>query len=383
MSSESASHSQGVTLTGSSPRNRKRPWSGDYTYHEFHSSDAPKLQHSDYTIGWICALHIEMAAARAVLDSIHKPLPLEAKDSNAYILGHIGLHNIVMACLPVSQYGMNNAANVASNMNRSFPSIRIRLMVGIGGGAPRSNVDLRLGDVVVGCRVMQYDMGKVIGDGQLLRTASQRITPPDHSAHVSRLRAIHETMPSRMPSILEEMHDKHPGMTKYKYPTSSPDRLFRAAYDHDPDAVDCSTCIQSNLVNQSPRTNRDPMIHHGGIASGNQVMKHGISRDEIAQKYDVICFEMEAAGLMDYFPCLVIRGICDYSDSHKNKQWQEYAAATAAAYTKELLQEIPSFRSVMPIARDTIPNAGRFNQTPFFYIFNLCRLLNLPKTENT
>lgn len=49
---------------------------------------------------------------------------------------------------------------------------------------------------------------------------------------------------------------------------------------------------------------------------------------------------MEAAGLMDNFPCLVIRGICDYSDSHKNKQWQDYAAATAAAYSKELLSVV-------------------------------------------
>ena len=46
-------------------------------------------------------------------------------------------------------------------------------------------------------------------------------------------------------------------------------------------------------------------------------------------------------GLVDTFPCLVIRGICDYADSHKNKIWQPYAAATAAAYAKELLGIIP------------------------------------------
>jgi hypothetical protein len=44
---------------------------------------------------------------------------------------------------------------------------------------------------------------------------------------------------------------------------------------------------------------------------------------------------------MNNFPCLVIRGICDYSDSHKNKTWQLYAALTAAAYAKELLSVIP------------------------------------------
>jgi nucleoside phosphorylase len=67
------------------------------------------------------------------------------------------------------------------------------------------------------------------------------------------------------------------------------------------------------------------------------VIKDGQFRDRIAQELGVICFEMEAAGLMDSFPCLVIRGICDYADSHKNKRWQPYAAATAAVHAKELL----------------------------------------------
>lgn len=85
-------------------------------------------------------------------------------------------------------------------------------------------------------------------------------------------------------------------------------------------------------------------MHYGLVASGNQVMKHGRTRDRWARELGILCFEMEAAGLMDYFPCLVIRGICDYADSHKNKQWQEYAAATAAAYAKEILLVIPAIQ---------------------------------------
>lgn len=65
-----------------------------------------------------------------------------------------------------------------------------------------------------------------------------------------------------------------------------------------------------------------------------------MTRDRLAEELGVLCFEMEAAGLMDNFPCLVIRGICDYADSHKNKDWQGYAAATAAGYTKDLLSVI-------------------------------------------
>jgi len=69
-------------------------------------------------------------------------------------------------------------------------------------------------------------------------------------------------------------------------------------------------------------------------------MKDALIRDRLAAEKDVLCFEMEAAGLMNHFPCLVIRGICDYSDSHKNKEWQGYAAMAAAAYAKDLLSRI-------------------------------------------
>lgn len=86
-----------------------------------------------------------------------------------------------------------------------------------------------------------------------------------------------------------------------------------------------------------------PMVHYGTIASGNQVMRDGATRDQISYEFrGVLCFEMEAAGLMNNFPCPVVRGICDYADSHKNKRWQPYAAGTAAAYAKELLLVIPA-----------------------------------------
>ena len=95
------------------------------------------------------------------------------------------------------------------------------------------------------------------------------------------------------------------------------------------------------LVSRPTRDETIPEIHYGTIASGNQVMRHGKTRERLRRESDILCFEMEAAGLMNNFPCLVIRGICDYADSHKNKRWQEYAALTAAAYAKELLYVMP------------------------------------------
>jgi nucleoside phosphorylase len=133
-----------------------------------------RSRYDQYTVGWICALPIEMAAARAMLDDIHELLPEHTDERNTYTLGTIKLHNVVVACVPAGQYGTNTAQIVATNMLRTFESVRIFLMVGIGGGVP-SRADLRLGDVVVGTRVIQCDFEEAIGDGQLLPTAVPRI----------------------------------------------------------------------------------------------------------------------------------------------------------------------------------------------------------------
>jgi nucleoside phosphorylase len=301
----------------------------------FHRDRLPPLRYDQYTIAWICALHIEMAAARAMLDDIHEPLPTHADDTNTYVLGSIKQHNVVIACLPAEQYGTNNAAKVMTNMRRTFSAIRAGLMVGIGGGVP-SKADVRLGDIVVGTRVMQCDLGKIVGDGQLQRTAVPKIPDQLLGTVVSTLRSKHELSPSRVPSILQQKLEGH---VTYGRP-SLPDHLFQAAYDHKSLTPSCDECDRSKLVPRSRRIQDDIIIHYGAIASGNQVMRSGIARDSVARQLDVICFEMEAAGVMDILPCLPIRGICDYSDSHKNKEWQRFAAATAAAYARELLEEL-------------------------------------------
>ncbi len=120
-----------------------------------------------------------------------------------------------------------------------------------------------------------------------------------------------------------------------------PDCLFQASYEHPLGALTCIDCDLEKLQPRGARLSDEPRIHYGVIASGNRVMKDGKARDEIARRLLALCFEMEAAGMMDSLQCLPIRGICDYSDSHKNKEWQDYAAATAAAYARELLEGLP------------------------------------------
>jgi nucleoside phosphorylase len=298
--------------------------------------------HEDYQIGIICALATEKAAMVAMLDETHPKSKRENGDDNEYTLGRIGVHNVVIACLPAGLIGNGPAAIVASNMRRSFP-IKFGLMVGIGGGVWSKTSDIRLGDVVVSQPtgthggVVQWDFGKMEKDGKFRRTGSLDKPPPVLLHALQELKTFDITDGINLDEPLSLMAQNKPRMGQtYRYQGEDHDQLFEATYDHEGDDT-CEACDPSRIVQRPTRGNPVPMIHYGNIASGNEVMKHGITRDKIAKEEGVICFEMEAAGLMDNFRCLVIRGICDYADSHKNKIWQPYAAATAAAFARVLL----------------------------------------------
>jgi nucleoside phosphorylase len=224
-------------------------------------------------------------------------------------------------------------------------------MVGIGGGAPSQHVDIRLGDVVVSKPnenfggVVQYDYGKTVHEGIFKRIGTLNKPPQVLLTAMSHLQADHRLRPSRIPEYLSEMAAKYPSMLPdFAYCGRRQDQLLEAQYEHNYLEDTCEHCDPGRLVSRPHRPGNGPVIHYGLIASGNQVMKHGRTRDRWARELGILCFEMEAAGLMDHFPCLVIRGICDYADSHKNKQWQEYADATAAAYAKEILSVIPEIQ---------------------------------------
>jgi nucleoside phosphorylase len=281
-----------------------------------------------------------------MLDEKHDRLPNLKGDGNSYTLGRIGIHNVVVACLPASMTGNNSAATVAKDMQRSFP-IQIGLLVGVGGGVWSKKVDMRLGDVVVSqpdgthSGVVQWDFGKTEKGGVFRRTGSLNKPPRVLLNAVQDIKTRHMTEGDKLAEHLSTMAMANPSMAEtFGYQGAEHDQLYRPTYNHQSGET-CDECDNSQVIERLPaRTSSAPKIHYGNIASGNEVMKDGATRDQIAKEEGIICFEMEAAGLMDSFPCLVIRGICDYADSHKNKRWQPYAAATAAAFAKELLEVV-------------------------------------------
>ena len=302
----------------------------------------PRLARHEYTVGWICALPYELAAAQEMLDEEHEDLEQIENDENVYSLGSISGHNVVIVCLPAGRIGNSPAAVVATQLKATFKGIRFGLMVGIGGGVPSADIDIRLGDVVVGKPqgsfggVVQFDFGKSKPDG-FERTGHLNSPPAILLSAISKAQAYG----LRSKSKFSEHILKLSGIPWFTRKNAGNDVLFEASYNHEPGSG-CQSCDTARIIHRDVRTDQEVAVHYGTIASGNQVIRSALQRNDLSDQLGgVMCFEMEAAGLMNGFSCLVIRGICDYADSHKNKKWQPYAAGTAAAYAKEVLSMIP------------------------------------------
>jgi nucleoside phosphorylase len=314
--------------------------------------------HDDYTVAWIAPLEEESVAARLMLDTTHDKLPQSQVDSNVYTLGSINGHNVVIASLPMQ--GNTSAATVITQLRNTFKQIRFGLLVGIGGGVPIkvNNRHIHLGDVVVSKPVwehsgaIQYDHGIALEGG--FRRTGCLVRPPtvllNASQDLSRVQRIQED--DLLVPHLRRINTNLPGLRTYRYPGADKDHLYKPDYSHVNADLSCEKCAcdPRQRVDRSADIESDDedydrkvriVVHRGTIAAGERVVKDGQLRDRLAKEHDALCFEMEAAGVMNDFPCLVVRGISDYADSHKNYRWQGYASATAAAYARQLFFHMP------------------------------------------
>ncbi|KAK5701320.1 hypothetical protein LTR17_022692 [Elasticomyces elasticus] len=317
--------------------------------------------HDDYTVAWICPIEVEQVAAMEMLDEEHPRLPQSHTNHNAYTLGSIYGHNVVIASLPMA--GNAPAATVVAQMVNTFSHLRFGLLVGIGGGVPTRTDEgrLRLGHVVVSkpngehSGAVQYDRGKAEA-GNFQRTGSLA-PPPDvllnAAQHMSavRRRASHDPLLAN----LQRIDTSKRQLRRYRYPGVDQDRLYQPEYIHPDRAVSCRKrpCDPEKIIVHRSEDSEEEddghnggalqhiVVHRGTIAVGELVMRDAVLRDQLAKEHNILCFEMEAAGALNSFPCLVVRGISDYSDSHKSNDWQGFAAATAAAYARELFQHMP------------------------------------------
>ncbi|KAL6824649.1 nucleoside phosphorylase domain-containing protein [Trichoderma sp. SZMC 28015] len=327
----------------------------------------------DFQIAIICARPLEYDVVSLLFDKFwddDESYGRARGDMNSYTNGRMGQYDVVLVLLP--NMGTVAAAGAAASFRSSYPNLQLAFLVGICGGVPRSGEnEIHLGDVIISKSAVQYDLGKQYHKAFVIKdTVDDSLGRPNRN--IRSLVASFETehirdqLQQKACLYLKDLQSaaaKRRRPQNYKYPGINNDKLFFATYRHkhrgrqpcpfcdDPTDIFCEQaakvscidlgCDETQLVKRTDLEMRgstgDPEIFVGRIASGNSVMKSGEHRDKIAEEQKVIALEMEGAGVWDEIPCVIVKGVCDYADSHKNDLWQRYAAATAASVMKAVL----------------------------------------------
>jgi nucleoside phosphorylase len=314
---------------------------------------APVLDFNDYTVAWIAPLDIELKAALQMLDKIHDGnFRSDPGDDYQYIAGEINRHNIIIATFPPgTQYGGVSAAALTAQVKKCMPRLWLGFLVGIAAGVPNLHSDpprdIRLGDVLISwpdkesSGVIQLDIGKQTPEGFENISDQQKTSSFIHSS-LQRMRQLAEVRPPETPQMFME-HLKRlqnatdgDGKRLFEYPGQDKDQLYQTVVPEEEDEI-----AKEKLVRRNPRDDLlRTRVWYGRIGSSNTVMKSRKERDEWRKEHNIIGLEMEAHGTMNIIPVGNIRGVCDYADQKKRKEWQGYAAAVAAAYTREVLYNI-------------------------------------------
>lgn len=325
---------------------------------------------NDFDVGILCALHLESQAVSAVFDGYWTDYGKAPGDDNSYITGWLCTHNVVLACMP--NVGKAAASSAAANLKNSFPRLRLCLVVGICGGVPTTieSGRVQLGDVLLSTDLKEIDFGRLYPDGLKIKENHEGNLgrqSPEIRAFIHKLRAgigpqqlVDQTLTyfqdlcrlKEFQSLTICPHEDRLYASNYRHKHQDPQACSTCAACELPDDPVCSIAMRSSCAElgcdnfeyrrrpsppQRPGAIPTPYIHFGPLASADLVIKSGQHRDRIADQQHVIGFEMEGAGVWNKLPTIIVKSVCDYADSHKNKRWQGYAASTAAACTKAIL----------------------------------------------
>ena len=312
---------------------------------------------SEYYVGWLCALQVpERIAAIAMLDKKYEyeacgldPPVDTGRSGNIYTYGRMGRRNVVIACLDKGGTGNMNSAQMLGPLMEYFKNMNIFILVGIAGGipGPRGFIDkkntlknIHLGDVVISSRRKSSPGVESWTEVEVKTKGNPNVAALDKAHHALQQAAGLLEAELASPNghkILTPYWERLKNWESLRRPELE-DVLYQADYEHADEDDTCSSCDETRrVVRPQRKSGALPVIHYGMVLSGN-LMKSGVRRDELAREHPTaLCFEMEAAGL-DNSHCLTVRGISDYADSHKNKEWQGFAAASAAVVAKHIIE---------------------------------------------
>lgn len=342
-----------------------------------------------YSIACIVYHQHERTAAGAILDERHhEPHGFNAQkhsdDLLSYSWGRIGHHCIVIVSISASIQQSTNTEVIVRCLRASLPHIRLGLILGTASGLPGERInrngesvsrrDIRLGDVVVATHcsgadsicsgVVQFDSDATGDHPSLERRVDLPDMPVILRSALMTLQSEHELDGSKVSEIIETTFQRFPNITKtYRNPgiemewdeqesdsesdsddesSFTPDRLFKASYVH-AGGDNCGSCQSSEEVKRKKRKIAGPKIHFGTAILFKAAVKTASVRDRIVEMLEersinALCIDSETFGLPEDFPCLLIKGICNYGDEHRSDRWQKFAALSAAAFARELLR---------------------------------------------
>ncbi|KAF7553716.1 hypothetical protein G7Z17_g3467 [Cylindrodendrum hubeiense] len=367
------------------------------------------VSRSDFEVAIVCALPREYDAVSLLIDQFWDEdgdrYGRAVGDDNRYTTGRMG--NIDLVVVLLSNMGRASAAGTAASLRASYPGLRIALLTGICGGVPKTteNEDVLLGDVIISKCVVQHDFGRLYADGFATKsTVEDALGRPTRNirnmfTYLETSRGLNQ-IEARASEFLQAIQKKPQGRRRgpnYAYPGADHDRLYHASYQHKHQASATCVCadhrgstdpvceasrslpcgdlgcddaylVKRDRVEQNRQLETEgrqheaqaPWIFVGRVGSGDMVVKSGEDRDRLAAQHKIVGFEMEGAGIWDEVPCIIVKGVCDYADSHKNKRWQNFAAATAASTVKALLEQYIKTDAPAPaIARGIEPGDTR------------------------
>lgn len=351
---------------------------------------APPAGRDEFEVALVCSLPLEYDAVSLLFDQFWDEngdqYGRAIGDPNTYTTGRFGKFDVVLVLLPNT--GKISAASATASLRSSYPGLRLVILTGICGAVPSSDGgdEILLGDVIISKTLIQYDYGRQYPDNFVAKdTTEDSLGRPDKN--IRSLVAVLETarererVKERVAVLLEQIQDlaaKKPRRFKsdtYQYPGAASDKLFESSYRHkhhnspkclceqfheysDPVCeesrdlpCDVLGCDDGHVIpRQRLETNRQqeqqgsskevqvPSVFIGRFGSGDKMLKSGEHRDWIAKRYGVLAFEMEGAGVWDELPCIIVKGVCNYADSHTNNRWHNFAAATAASVAKSLVE---------------------------------------------
>jgi nucleoside phosphorylase len=334
----------------------------------------PPDSRGGFEIAIICALPMERDTVEVLMTRHYKDEGYHygkvMHDDNTYTLGELGSKPIVLVA--PRDVGTTSTRQLATSLRISFPNILYAFVVGIAGAAPFiydgdkwAPSNIQLGDVIISTHVIEYDFGKTYDNGFRRKTDVENALPRAPADVTNFLNTFSRHHSAAYRRILQKTNSdiaQHDGLQEdnYKHPGLDRDKVFPLTYRHkhqDPTSCTiCSACTEwyhevcaealeasCEMLGCKPsRSNpiHDTKIHFGRYASGNSVMKSGYRRDILIKEDNVIGFEMEGAGAWEVFGTIVVKGVVDYADSHKNKRWRGYPAARAALCAAAMIEEM-------------------------------------------